>query len=97
MLGRAGKATGKNKYWINIKNLSDNTLRSLSLKELTSWKNMNEEVLLNSATSYAVEVLSAKKKELDNWKKYNVYTEVTNKGPQCLSVRWVITEKNGKR
>ena len=62
VLGRAGKATGKNKYWINIKNLSDNTLQSLNIEELTSWKNMNEEVLLNSATSDAVEVLSAKRK-----------------------------------
>ena len=68
MLGRAGKATGKNKYWINIKKLSDNTLHSLNLKELTSWKNMDEEVLLNSATSDVVEVLSAKTRELDNWK-----------------------------
>ena len=76
VLGRAGKATGKNKHCINIKNLSDNTLR----EELTSWKNMDEEVLLNSATSDAVEVLSAKKKELDNWKRYNVYTEVPDKG-----------------
>ena len=32
---------------------------------------MDEEVLLNSATSDAVEVLSAKKKVLDNWKRYN--------------------------
>ena len=54
VLGRAGKATGKNKHWINIKNLSDNTLQSLNLEELTSWKNMDEEVLLNSATSDAV-------------------------------------------
>ena len=46
VLGRAGKATGKNKYWINIKNLCDNTLQSLNLEELTSWKNMDEEVFL---------------------------------------------------
>ena len=97
MLRRAGKATGKNRYWINIKDLTDNTLQSLNLEELTSWKNIDEEVLLNSATSDAIEVLSAKKKELDNWKRYNVYTEVPDKGQQCVSVRWVITEKNGKR
>ena len=96
VLGRASKATGKNKYWINIKNLSDNTLQSLNLEELTSWKNMDEEVLLNSATSDTVEVLSAKKKELDNWRRYNVYTEVPDKGQQCVSVRWVSTEKMGK-
>ena len=38
VLGRADKATGKNKYWINIKNLSDNTLHCLNLIKLTSWK-----------------------------------------------------------
>ena len=63
VLGRAGKAATKNKYWINIKNLSDNTLHSLNLIELTSWKNMDEEVLLNSDTSDVVEVLSAKRKD----------------------------------
>ena len=62
VLGRAGKATGKNKYWFNIKNLRDNTLHSLNLTELTSWKNMDEDVLLNSATSDVVEDLSAKRK-----------------------------------
>ena len=56
VLGRAGKA---NKYWINIKNLCDNALQSLNLEELTSWKNMDKEVLLNSSASDAVEVLSA--------------------------------------
>ena len=86
-LGRAGKATGKNKYWINVKNLSDNTLQSLNLEELTSSKNMDEEVLLNSAISDALEVLSAKKKELDNWKKYNAYTKILDKGQHCVSVR----------
>ena len=96
VLGRAGKATGKNKYCINIKNLSDNTLHSLNLIELTSWKNMDGEILLNSATSDVVEVLSAKKKELDNWKRYNVYTEAPDIGQLCVSVRWVITEKMGK-
>ena len=47
---------------------------------------MDEEVLLNSATSDAVEALSAKK-ELDDLKRYNVYTEVPDKGQQCVSVR----------
>ena len=57
---------------------------------------MDEEVLLNSATSDVVEVLSAQNKELDNWKRYNVYTKVPDIGQQCVSVRWEITEKMGK-
>ena len=69
---------------------------------------MDEEILLNSATSDAVEVLSVKKKEPDNWKRYNVYTDVTDKGQQCVSASCVSVlsvvfmlcsnyRKNGKR
>ena len=58
---------------------------------------MDEEVLLNSATSDEVEVLLAKKKELDNWKRYNVKTGVPDKGQQCVSVRWVITKNKWEK
>ena len=39
------------------------------------------------------EVLRAKLKEIDSWKKNNVYTEVDDEGQKCISVRWVITPK----
>ena len=35
----------------------------------------------------------AKIKEIDNWKKNNVYEEVENNGQSVISVRWVITDK----
>ena len=39
------------------------------------------------------DVLEAKRKELDQWKKEGVYTEHTNQGQDCISLRWVVKEK----
>ena len=39
------------------------------------------------------EVIEAKDKELENWKTFNVYKEVEDKGQKTISTRWVITEK----
>ena len=39
------------------------------------------------------EVIRAKEKELDNWKNFEVYTEVPDNGQKTISTRWVITEK----
>ena len=38
-------------------------------------------------------VKEAKVKELENWKKFNVYEEIIDTGQPCISVRWVSTEK----
>ena len=39
------------------------------------------------------ETLNAKYKELESWKKNEVYEEVEDKGQYCVSVRWVVTPK----
>ena len=39
-------------------------------------------------------VIEAKEKELENWKRMNVYDEVDDIGQPTMSVRWVITEKS---
>ena len=39
------------------------------------------------------DVLEAKQKELDQWKKEGVCTEHTNQGQDCISLRWVLKEK----
>ena len=38
-------------------------------------------------------VKEAKMRELQNWKKYEVYEEVKDNGQPCISIRWVCTEK----
>ena len=46
VIGRAGKATGKNKWWINVQDSKDKAIRSVNLEELKAWKYVEEEVLL---------------------------------------------------
>ena len=39
------------------------------------------------------DILEAKQKELEQWKKEGVYTECTNQGQDCISLQWVLKEK----
>ena len=91
IISQAGKASGKNKYWFNVKDLEDDTMKSVDFENIRSWKNCNEEVLLCKNDTF--EVVEAKLRELENWKNNNVYNEVEDDGQSQVSVRWVITEK----
>ena len=92
VISRAGKSAGKNKFWLNVKDKEDGSLKSLNFEELSEWIPFDDEVLIN--TSYeSEEVTRAKLDELESWKRNNVYSEVDDKGQQCISVRWVITRK----
>ena len=91
IISRAGKASGKNKYWFNVKDLEDDTVKSVDFENIRSWKNLNEEVSLCKNETF--EVVEAKLRELENWKNNNVYNEVEDDGQSQVSVRWVITEK----
>ena len=90
VISRAGKASGKNKYWFDIEDLYDNTMKSLNFENTSSWKNFREEILLCEKESF--EVTEAKLYELENWKKKKVFTEVDNEGKEIISVRWVLSE-----
>ena len=46
ILSRAGESSGMNKYWFNIKDLEDVSMKSVDLENINGWKNLNEEVLL---------------------------------------------------
>ena len=46
LISRAGKAFGKNKYWFDIEDLYDNTMKSLNFENISCWKNFTEEILL---------------------------------------------------
>ena len=91
IISRTGKASGKNKYWFNVKDLEDDTVKSVDFENIRSWKNLNEEVSLCKNETF--EVVEAKLRELENWKNNNVYNEVEDDGQSQVSVRWVITEK----
>ena len=91
IISRAGKASGRNKYWLNVKDLEDDTMKSVDFENIRSWKNLNEEVLLCKSETF--EIVEAKLRELENLKKNKVYNEVEDEGQSQVSVRWVITEK----
>ena len=93
VLGKAGKATGKNKYWINVEQ-ADGQLRSINLEHVEKLEISEEVVLLSLKESYEdVEVKQAMALEMENWKHHDVFVEVDDEGQPGVSCRWVITEK----
>ena len=91
VINRAGKTTGRNKFWMNIKRVPQVEMNSLNFEELHEWRIKNESVLMSRSERH--HVLKAKQKELKNWIDHDVYEEVEDKGQNCISVTWVITEK----
>ena len=83
ILSRAGKSSGANKYWFNMK--------SVDFENINGRENLNEEVLLCKNETF--DIVEAKLKELENWKNNKVYSEVANEGQRQISVRRVITGK----
>ena len=74
IISQTGKVSGKIKYWFNIKDLEDDTMKSVDFENIRSWKNLNEEVLRCKNETF--EVVEAKLRVLENWKNSNVYNEV---------------------
>ena len=73
VLGRAGKATGQNKYWFNIKNLDSGNFYSIDFNKVKKWKYFQEEILISSSNdSGNIKILDAKMKEISNWKGHKV-------------------------
>ena len=94
ILGKAGKSTGRNKNWLNIKNLQDNSHQSVDFSKIEGWKNIEEqEVLIMQHSDKNIDILKAKSIELENLKTHKVYDEVENQGQSFISVRWVINQK----
>lgn len=90
VLGRAGKATGRNKDCFNVK-FPDGTSRWIDLSKVTEYREIqdDEEILMTDNYNN----VAAKKKELDLWKRNRVYIEVEDNGQKTITSRWVITEK----
>ena len=63
ILSRAGKSSGVNKYWFNIKDLEDGSMKSVDFENINGWKNLNEEVLLCKNETF--DIVEAKLKELE--------------------------------
>ena len=94
IIGRVGKATGQNKFWLNIKNFESGNLSSIDFSKIKKWKYL-EEVLVNDISDSAdIQILDAKMKEKENWKVHKTFQEVANEGQSIISVKWVVTKKN---
>ena len=92
IISRAGKASGPYKFWLNFKNLEDNTEASIDWKEnVAEWKLLEHNVLMASNVNIGFE--DAKVTELNNWKDLKVYNEVNDNYQPAISVRWVLTKK----
>ena len=98
LISRAGKATGQYKNCFNLQKDSDGDIQWIDLeKDLLEYEVISDEVemvvLFNTDS-----VMEAKRSEMNNWVKNDVYEEVENEGQDTISVRWVTTEKfkNGK-
>ena len=95
LIGRAGKATGQNKFWFNIKNVETGNLSSIDFSKIKNWKYLEEEVLLNNTSDSAdIQILNTKMKGIENWKVHKTFQKVANEGQSTISVRWVVTKKN---
>ena len=103
ILGRAGKSTGIKKYWLNIQHIDDDD-KSFSIdwkNGVKDWKSATPDQISNEAEDVFIiegrhsekKVEEAKKEELDKWKKYKVYDEVSDNGQPNISTRWVCNEK----
>ena len=98
VISRAGKASGGNRFWFNVKDDQELHPKSMNFKSLKHWEQCPEEVLLTSALD-SVDVLHAKQKEIENLQEHNVYEEVVDQGQPYINVTWVLSEKvkDGKK
>ena len=94
VLGKAGKATGNNRFYLNIRNLQDNVERCVDWKNTVSeWKVIQENFPVFLASNNNPDYAEAKQAELEKWKQMNAYEVVDNIGQRYVSVRWVLGEK----
>ena len=52
VMSRVGKTIGKNKHWFNVKDLDDDSIKSVDFENINGWKNINEKVLLSKVERF---------------------------------------------
>ena len=93
VLGRAGKATGKNKNWMNIK--EGDEMYSINFEKVLEWhieEGVNV-VMIPRKDHGKPGIIEAKMKELNSWKDLEAYEEVLYDGQSCIETIWLVTEK----
>ena len=87
IIGRAGKATGKNRNWINVH--SENNDYSVDWEKVEAWAPFDEIAYIADCP----DVEAAKENEIKRWKDNDVFSVVPNNGEEVIETRWVLTEK----
>ena len=88
ILGRAGKATGKNRNWVNVQ--SDNHAFSVDWDKVEAWTPFDEIAYIADCP----DLDAAKNIELKRWEDNNVYDVIDDNGETTvIETRWVLTEK----
>ena len=103
ILGKGGKSTGRNRFYYNVENESQEKFGAFLdqvqfeiIAENSISDDTHEEVNVVFIPAYRhheAEVIQAKQVELQNWKDMEVYEEIKDQGQKVISTRWVITEK----
>ena len=101
MISRAGKATGKNKYLMNVAMEEGDPFRLDFENGVLEWETNEVD---RTATNEGPEVsllMDSSNDQLDEAKKreHQVYTQVPDRGQPKILTRWVYTNKesNGKQ
>ena len=103
IISRAGKATGSNKYFLNV--VQEDTARPFCLdfeNKVSSWEvskeSENEEEVSESFLLSPSDplVISARRSELSSWEKNKVYTVVPDVGQSKITTRWIDNEKKSR-
>ena len=92
MLSKTGKSTDKNKSWLKIKHLDNNSQQSVDFSKIKDWENVGEEIFILRYNNQNLENLQAKSAELENLKAHRDYAEVDDIGQNTISVRLVISK-----
>ena len=92
MLSRAGKAKTATKHWYNVQDISG-ACKSLNLEAVSDWRKITSEeevnvVMIPEDKQNNQECIKAKAELLD----FDVYTEVDDKGQDCISTKWIVTK-----
>ena len=102
LVSRSGKA-GRGKYpnsWNTINDMGEG--KSIDFdRDVLDWigqtptETSTDEILVSSKieASKSVAITAAKLAELSTWKLEKVYEEIPDDGQSCVSVRWVVSEK----
>ena len=87
VLGRAGKATGKNKYWYNLQDDISKETKSVNLDQV-QWQLITDDANVNSVlkqNTISSKDTSAKLAELQKLQDFNTYQEVKDCGQQTVN------------